>query len=371
MSNNLVNIIYNFFTQCPTAIQPVHQPMKRLLEKGDFQIYYDDKIKNYLVKVYVGNQKVDMILDTTQIEILVPTTCCAYRGCLDVHQYGVYDFTKSSTCDVILPNKAQEKCNINTCDTISTLEHPMDRTMVFDFGVINKATAFDYVSFTPDIKKTGKIIRPKTKIQLVLGFHTPYATFIPPTLGIGLSNIMDLHYIYLDLQNNILSFDKIRYHHPKYELAKSMKTYYSSFIDEIYINAQILKQNVPWGLIIDSGVDTIAVPRSIHGLLVKEIKKMSNVPNDSVFWKNHPVQLNTIHNLVLPNITLSIPTIDNKFYNWTLRKEDYVIKNNNKYIFGIILNQDGNNFRLGNKTLKNKKIGLMNDKNGNSNISIY
>ena len=91
MSNNLINVIYNFFTPCPPSLQTIYKPVVRLLEQGDFRIYYDDKIKNYLVKIYVGNQSVDMILDTTQIEILVPTTCCAYRGCLDVHKYSVYD----------------------------------------------------------------------------------------------------------------------------------------------------------------------------------------------------------------------------------------------------------------------------------------
>ena len=142
------------------------------------------------------------------------------------------------------------------------------------------------------------------------GYLLYISQYIPPTLGIGPSNILNQKYVYLDMKNYILSFDKK--YNPKYRLKKG-KTVpignYSGHVTNIMIFTMKLNRT-PVDVIFDSGTDLILLPGHIYDSVMVELRNHSNIPFDSRFWRNGYLQLNNIDEITLPDIEFIFDTIE-------------------------------------------------------------
>ena len=260
--DNTLNNVRNFFTPIK-HVQPTYQQPKKPKFHGNFTIRYDSQLHKYMIYLYLGNknkQKVAVILDTNQVDILIPTNCCINRGCLTNPEYGLYYFKMSESCKIPLPNDSMVDCEKEDCYTITTLQPYIDQKGIYEFGSIKKVKVYEYLSF-------GKqsIVLP---MNLIMGYYTNEGylsgidTYIPPTLGLGPGNTLNQNYIYLDLKNNYLSFDK----QPNEKCILKQGTtsdHYSGIVEHVTIN-NIKLNTTPLSVIFDTGTDLIRLPQQVY-----------------------------------------------------------------------------------------------------------
>ncbi len=377
LKNSITDFTKNYCTKPPPPLPPseqVHkQPPPTPHISGNFHFEYNQNLKMYIINVYLGNaQRVSLILDTSQFAILVPTQCCINRGCLLNPGLGSYNFQTSPSCMVLLPNQSYLACENEDCYTITTLQRPEDEKGTYSFGTIKKVTAHDYLNFNPNQQSKQKV-----PLTLIMGYFTNEGylryinNYIPPTLGIGPANILNQNYIYLDLQNNILSFDERS--NPKHKLLKGISVsnaHYSGHVTHIIINKMKLNStNVD--VIFDTGTELLLIPGHMYKSVMMELRNHSNIPFDSRFWRNGYLLLNNLDQVVLPDITFIFETTKGPM-KWILKKENYVINiEGNKY--ALIIEPSKKNITFGNLAMKGRKYGFHFDINkmNNSNTEIY
>ena len=347
--------------------------------KGNFPIKYDKDLGMYMIDIFIGNinnqQCVSLILDMRQIDILIPTPCCINKGCLLNSNYGLYYFQKSDTCEIPLENKSSSKCNEMDCYTISLLQNPIDMRLITDFGIINKVDAMDYISFkenthlytiNDEITKTNDRITnnriKRTPLKLILGEDGEFDTYIPPTLGLGVGNVLSQNFIYFDLINNFITFEKPNININGAHILAKGNEYYSCIVADILINnvkQKINTTNITMEL--DIGINTINLPKQIYKIIMSYLQSYSMIPETSNFWLGIPFKVSP-KNINLPPIKLNILTRTGKMYEWILTKKQYIMVDNNGMVEFKIRLSDDNNIRMGNIGMIGKKIGV--DVNG-------
>ena len=377
-SNNLLIISPPIQPQSIPQLKPQPQPqILKIIEK--YRIAYDNDIGMYMMNLFIGSknnkQKVSVIIDTQQIDILIPTPCCIGKGCLSNPSHGLYYFDKSKTCEIKLPNESSEKCKDHDCYTISTLQDPVDRRLLDNRGstpipvhpsrqllldnrgIIEKVDATDYVSFSKD--DNGEM----AELILILKFDgINIDTYIPPTLGIGIGNILDKKNILLDFVNNYISFSNTNFI-PKYTFVKSNETFgeYSFIANTINVGKHINIGKIPVSASFDTGINTIQFPNKIYNAIIAILQKSSGIPVANNFWKGVQININnlgSLNDLKLPDITLTISTTTEP-YTWTLTKKEYVSNKGGNGILEFRIERSNDNLiHMGNIAMKGKKFLL-------------
>lgn len=371
--NNIAQGIKNFFTPLNRSCHIEKKKIDTKRIPGKFNIRYNHDLNTYMIDLYIGkeNQRVSVILDTTQIDLLIPTPCCINTGCLQDPNYGFYYFKNSSSCIVPLPNQSNVKCQNEDCYTISTLQSPEDEKMIQNYGAIKKVTVYDYVDF---VKNYDSKNRKRTKMNLILGFlnHERYlaGSYIPPTLGLAPDNVLHQDFIFLDLYNNFLSFTPRSGGIKLINDKNVSNAFYSGMVDMVTLY-QMKLNRLPLSVIFDTGSNMIFLPHHLADSILSEIRNHSNISFDSGFWNNEIVQINSFDTVVLPDVVFHFRT-EKGFYKWILKKEDYVINRDSKYELLITRNNNSKEIRFGNRAMQGHILGLeFDNERKESNVYVY
>ena len=167
-------------------------------------------------------------------------------------------------------------------------------------------------------------------------------------------NILGQNYIYLDFQNNYLSFDK------RYNINCTLKSsgnqdFYTGVVPHILINS-IKLNTVPLNVNFDVGTDKIRLPKHLYEDVIAELINYSNIPLDNSFWIHNSIFLCNLSILNLPPIEFIFGT-DKGLYKWIIKKEDYVGKiGENKYV--LLIEEGQKDIIFGHTTMKTRKIGF-------------